>query len=224
MGGRIMTPSESNHGAGHLFLKIARVIFVEPTLSSVVLPAIADFQQELRDAGADRGRRFATRCRACWAFAKLVVILFATSPAGGRASGHLPESAGGGTLVLLVTVLFASTWPFFGWFMAYAVLGGILLAMTMRWWHNRHPSELAVADPQTGTRPEINFSRVPVAGNVGGLIFAVGSMVIVIVGLPEIRWFLLAALVSGVCAAAGLFAWRRAHPAGVQPRNSIVIR
>jgi hypothetical protein len=46
----------------------------------------------------------------------------------------------------------------------------------------------------------------------------------VIVGLPELRWFLLAAIVSGVCAAGALLAWRRAHPPGMRPANSIVLR
>jgi hypothetical protein len=221
-----MTPSDPHHGtAGNLLLKIARLIFVEPTLSSVVYPAVADFQQELHEAGMDRSRRFAARARACWAFAKLFVVLFASSPIGGRAGESLPDRAGGGTLILLVVVLLASTWPFFGWFMAFAMIGGILLAITMRRWHDRHPTVVADADPDTGMRrPEINLSRVPVAGNAGGLIFAVGSVVIVIVGLPELRWFLLAALLSGVCAGGALVAWRRSHPAETQPRNSIALR
>ncbi len=221
-----MTSSTPDHRMpGTLLLHVARLIFDEPTLSSVICPAIADFQQELHDAAANRARRFTARRRACWAFSKLVVMLFASSPIGSRDAIGAPPRAGGGALFLLVTVLVAGTWPFFGWFSAFAVIGGVLLAITMRWWHNRHPSVLGEADPVKGMRrPEINLSSIPVAGNVGGLIFAVGSIVIVILGLPELRWFSLAAVLSGVLVAGALFAWRRAHPSGMLPENSIVLR
>ena len=221
-----MTPSAPDHRVpGALLLKIARLVFDEPTLSTVICPAVADFQQELRDAGADRARRLTARWRACWAFSKVAVILTVSPPIGGPAASGLQRRGGGGTLFLLVAVLFAGTWPFFGWFSACALTGGSLLAIAMRWWHNRHPSELAEADPVTGMRrPEINLSAIPVAGNAGGLIFAVGSIVIVILGLPELRWFSLAAILSGVVVAGGLFAWRRTHPSGILPENSIVLR
>lgn len=213
---------------GTLLLKAARIFFDEATLSSVVYPAIADLQQEVRDAGPSRTRRYLARWRGYRAFAVLVVIApfaFARSPVSGHLVTGLPEWIGGATLVLLVTVLFASTWPFFGWFMTGAVIGGVFLAVAMRWWHNRHPSLIAQRDPVTASRiPEINLSSIPVAGNVGGLIFAAGSVVIVILGLPELRWFFLAAVGSGVLVAAGLFAWRRAHPTGVLPGNSLVAR
>jgi hypothetical protein len=210
---------------GTLLLKIARLIFDEPTLSAVVIPAVADFQQELHDAGADRAKRLAARWRGYWAFSKVILVLCASTPAGSDAATGLRQRAGGGTLILLVTILFASSWPFFRWFTAFAVTGGVLLAVAMRWWHDRHPSVLAGTDPVTGARrPEINLSAIPVGGNVGGLIFAVGSIVIVILGLPELRWFSLAAVVTGLLVAGGLFAWRRAHPSGVLPRNSIVLR
>jgi hypothetical protein len=222
-----MNPTDSNDRVeGTLLLRIARLVFVEPALSSVVYPAIADFEHELRGAGANRARRLAVRARAGWAFTKLLLVLIASPPAPLHPSAVVPppERSGGAALLLLVTALFASTWPVFGWFTALAAAGGTLFAISMRWWNDRHPAITVDVEPGTRTRPEINLSRIPVGGNAGGLIFAIGSVVIVIVGLPGLRWFLIAALLGGACTAAALFAWRRAHPAALQPRNSIAAR
>jgi hypothetical protein len=218
-----MTPSAPDPEVpGTLLVKIARLVVDEGTFARVIVPAVADFQQELREAADDRARRRA-RWHGYWTFTKLMALLFTVAPASGGTVARVPPGAGGGALLLLVTLLFASTWPFFGWFMALATAGGVLLAIAMRWWHNEHPA--AVVDPIAGPkRPEINLSSIPVGGNAGGLIFAVGSVVIVILGLPELRWFTLAAVVSGVLVAGGLFAWRRAHPSALTPRNSISIR
>ena len=221
-----MTPTDQDHRTpGARLLRVAQWIFEEPALSSIVHPAIADFEQELRAAGGSRTARAVARLHGYWAFAKLALVLVVSQPASAPNGAAAPTRSGGGTLFVLVAILFASTWPFFGWFMTAAVAGGALLAIAMRRWHDRHPAVLANVDPVTGMRrPEINLSAIPVSGNIGGLIFAVGSIAIVIVGLPELRWFLLAAIVSGVCAAGALLAWRRAHPSGMRPANSIVLR
>ena len=53
---------------------IARAVFDEPALSHAALPAIADFQQEWIDAGANRRRRWLARWRGYVAFWSLVLI------------------------------------------------------------------------------------------------------------------------------------------------------
>ena len=60
--------------------------------------------------------------------------------------------------------------------------------------------------------PGINFSRTDVGGDLGGLVFAVGSVVAVLIGLPYIAPIYLASLVCGVGVAVLLIEWRRHYP------------
>src|SRR4029450_545536 len=60
-----------------------------------------------------------------------------------------------------------------------------------------------------------------VAGNVGGLIFVVGTVLIVAVGLPSVLLFLVAATVAGCFVAWGLVAWHKSHPKRGLPGNLI---
>jgi hypothetical protein len=46
-----------------------------------------------------------------------------------------------------------------------------------------------------------------VRGDAGGLFFAIGSVVILI-ALPQLRWFLIASVVCAIAAGSGLIAWR----------------
>jgi hypothetical protein len=211
---------------GRLLLKIARFVFDETALSAVVRPAIADLQHEWREAGADRRSRSRARRRGYAAFWRLVLFApaVAVSPAHGSVITALPHRVGGGMLILLTVVLFATSWSFFAWFIAVAVATGVGLAIVLRRWHDTHPATLAPRDHLDGKRPEINLSAIPVGGNVGGLIFAAGSVLIVILGLPELRWFLTAALGSGLIAGGVLTAWRRREPSDIRPRNSIATR
>src|SRR5207245_1766038 len=74
---------------------------------------------------------------------------------------------------------------------------GALFAIMIHAWYDRHPSDIPTpAEPQRPS-PQINFSSTEVAGNIGGLIFVVGSVFIVAVGLPSVIWFLFAATVAG---------------------------
>jgi len=66
--------------------------------------------------------------------------------------------------------------------------------------------------PSISRRPEINFSSTPVGGDAGGLLFAVGSVVLVIVGVPGMAWYFLSAVVVGLLFAAALFTRRASHP------------
>jgi hypothetical protein len=101
-----------------------------------------------------------------------------------------PDSRGGGAdplLSLLAVALFAAIWSMFGWFVLAAVGGGVIMAIMLRRWNTRHPSELA---PARGSAPtaDINLSSIPVAGDFGGLLFVIGAIITVLLGLPDIRW------------------------------------
>ena len=53
-----MTDSTSDHRqSGRLLLKVGRLLFDEAAFAAVVLPTIADLQQEVEAAGESRGRR-----------------------------------------------------------------------------------------------------------------------------------------------------------------------
>ena len=116
---------------------------------------------------------------------------------------------GAGFLMLLVALLLAATWLFFKAFIVASAVTGALAAVLIRRWHTRHPSVLPYSP---GTRvPEINLSRIPVGGDVAGLMFAAGSVVVVIIGVPDMAWYFVSALFCAAVLAWALFAYR-AHP------------
>jgi hypothetical protein len=222
-----MKRSAPHQSPGTWILTVGRLIFDEPTLTSIIQPAVADLQQELRDAGESRVRQLAARWRGYSALAALfaVVPFIAHSSTNGRATSILARRMGAGMVILLTTALVAASSPFTGWFLSGTMAGAVLLACVMRWWHNRHPSLLADAElPQDSRPPEINLASIRVSGNAGGLIFTVGSIVIVLVGFPELGWLFLGAVVIGFVVAGGILAWRRAHPPVMRPQNSIAVR
>ena len=70
---------------------------------------------------------------------------------------------------------------------------------------------MLTAPPLIGRdHPGINFSRLEVGGDLGGLIFVVGTIFTVVGGLPEARPFFAAALAGGILVAAVMF-WWHAH-------------
>ena len=103
-------------------------------------------------------------------------------------------------LILLVALLLAATWLFFKAFIVASAVTGALAAVLIRHWHTRYPSVLPYT-PRTRV-PEINLSRIPVAGDAAGLMFAVGGVAVVIIGVPDLAWYFVSALVC-----AGLLAW-----------------
>jgi hypothetical protein len=103
-------------------------------------------------------------------------------------------------MTLLVFLLLAASWLFFNAFIVASAITGALAAVLIRRWHTRHPSELPYS-PRTRV-PEINLSRIPVNGDIAGLLFAAGSVVVVIVGVPDMAWYFVTSLVC-----AGLLAW-----------------
>ena len=116
---------------------------------------------------------------------------------------------GAGFLVLLVLLLLAATWLFFKAFILASAITGGLAAVLIRRWHNRHPSTLPYT-PRT-TVPEINLSRIPVGGDAAGLMFAAGSVAVVIIGVPDMAWYFVSALLCATALAWALFAYRAAH-------------
>jgi hypothetical protein len=100
--------------------------------------------------------------------------------------------------------------------------GGVIMAILLRRWNTRHPSQLAPRSQRPDA--EINLSSIPVAGDFGGLLFVIGAIVTVLLGLPDIRWFVLGSVVVGAVLAAGLFAWRSSQASRLAPANSILRR
>ena len=91
-------------------------------------------------------------------------------------------------------------------------------------WYERHPSAVPTPEDRTWRPPQINFSSTEVAGNIGGLIFVVGSLFVVSIGLPSVLWFLLAGTIAGCFLAWRLVVWHRSHPKRGLPENLIVLR
>ena len=192
--------------------------------SSIFAAAVADFKSELRDAGDRPWKRLAVRCRWYVALGTLLVVVPLTvpaSPVSGQPSAK--PARHGGELVGWMTVgLFAAMWSLWGWFVVGAIAAGLGFACAMRMWHDRHPTTTAGVDEFT-RRPEINLSAIPVAGDVAGLMFAAGSIVLVVAGLPSLRWLFVSILIAGMACAGALLALRqRAASAGRQ--NSIIAR
>jgi hypothetical protein len=56
----------------------------------------------------------------------------------------------------------------------------------------------------------INFSSLEVEANIGGTVFVVGSVVCLLIGLPQARVFFAGSVVGGVVLA-GAIAWWHSH-------------
>ena len=60
--------------------------------------------------------------------------------------------------------------------------------------------------------PQINLAKIPVGGGIAGAIFAVGSMVIFLIGIPVVRIIFPAAIVLGSVVALILHFMRHETP------------
>jgi len=60
--------------------------------------------------------------------------------------------------------------------------------------------------------PGITMHRIAVGGSIMGALFAIGTVLIFVIGLPVGRWFLLGSVVLGTGVAAGLYAWHKNNP------------
>jgi len=184
---------------GTWLLKVAPLVFNERFIDIVVRPTIADLQSEVAAAGSNRAKRVRARCRGYAAFWMLMLVApFASW------SEHPPNVASGlaagSVVVTLLTVVALGPWT------AIVAAGATLVALLLHAWYEHHPSEIAVP-PVAWRSPQINFSSTDVAGNIGGLIFVIGSVLIVSLALPSIFWFLVAGGVAACFVAWGLAAW-----------------
>jgi hypothetical protein len=207
----------AHHGArvpGRLVMRLASFCFDEPALTNIIQPAVADFQREVLAGGCN-----GVRLRGYAALAKVMgLALFVPSAgAGAPFTWALLGLNGASSLALLSPVLFAGMAPIFGPFVAGALVSGAALAVALRAWNNRHPTEVACTRRIYGKDPEINISHVPVGGNIGGFFFVLSSSLTILLGLPELRWFVLGACAGGAALAWALVTWHRTHaPSPVQ--------
>jgi hypothetical protein len=186
---------------GTLLLKIARVLFNERFIALVVRPTIADLQSEVAAAGLDRVGRLRARWRGYAAFWTLILVAPFASWSDNVSDMLTGRVAAGSTLVMLFAVLTIGAWA------VVIAAAGMLVAFLLHAWYERHPSEIAMPREAMWRSPQINFSSTDVAGNIGGLIFVVGSVLIVSLGLPPVFWFLVAGAIAACFVAWGLAAY-----------------
>ena len=60
--------------------------------------------------------------------------------------------------------------------------------------------------------PQINISKIPGGAGIAGALFALGSMLIFLIGIPRLRFFFIAAIVLGCAIALILRFVRRETP------------
>ena len=65
---------------------------------------------------------------------------------------------------------------------------------------------------QGSPNPQINLSKIPGGGGAAGALFAFGSMLIFLIGIPRLRFFLPAAVILGCAVALILRLVRRETP------------
>lgn len=204
--------NRQSHLPGRLLLKAARLFFDESVVAAVILPAVADLQHEVAAAGSDRRRRGLAMWRgyrACWTAVMVAPFTHARSPYTGDA-----DLKSARVFQILLALLLVSVGITFSW-IAFAVPGAAaVFAVAIHLWRRRHPSHPGEALIVTRwPRAEINYASIPVADNVGGAILVVGSCSMLLVAVPQTRWFLVASMTAGVAMAAMLRAWRTQHPA-----------
>ena len=145
-------------------------------------------------------------------------------------------SRDGNALLALTVVLILTTWSFFGRLSSLAAAAGIGTSLWLHRWYLRHPSSAAPASgrqPGTGQPavhstftlitqpPMLNISAVYVGGDAAGLAFVVGCVVIFVMGLPPLRWFVVASAILAGVFAASLIAWHRTHSIWSRPEASL---
>jgi len=113
-------------------------------------------------------------------------------------------------LLVLTAILLAFTWPFFGTFTAISLVVGLWTAVALRWWYTRHPTTRA-GRISPNRAAEINVSKIPIGGDLGGLVFVAGCIAIYVVSLPPLRWFALVSLAMACVYAVVMVGWRKVH-------------
>ena len=212
---------------GTMLLKIARLLFNEHLLAAVVQPTIADLQREIGNAGPNGLKRLRAQWRGYCAFWTVMVVAPCaswSSPAQEAGAVAVPDAIARLAVGSIGVTLLVLLGPVPGAGLAVITAAGTVFAILIHAWYDRHPSDVPTPAERQRRSPQINFSSTEVAGNIGGLIFVVGSVFIVSIGLPSVIWFLFAATVAGCCLAWALVAWHTSHPARGLPENRIVLR
>ena len=111
---------------------------------------------------------------------------------------------------LLTETLLLATSTFFASYSVAAIAAGLLLSVVL---HQRvsGPADHAGIGDQYGG---INIAAIHVGGDTGGLIFVLGSVAILAIGLPVLRWFLIASVVVAGTVATGRIWYASTHPRG----------
>jgi hypothetical protein len=223
-----MTRSKNGRRApGTILLRIAPRLFSDRFVSAVVEPTIADLQSEVAAAGESRFKRLRAQWHGYCAFWMLTLVAPFASWADTNENDTAVAYRGvAGRLAAGATVfaLLALTKAMLGVSVAVLAAAGALVAILIHAWYERHPSDIPTPIERTWRTPQINFSSTDVGGNAGGLIFVVGTVLIVSVGLPPVLWFLLAGTVGGCFLAWRLVEWHTRHPKRGLPENLIVLR
>jgi hypothetical protein len=60
--------------------------------------------------------------------------------------------------------------------------------------------------------PGITMHRIAVGGTLMGALFAVGIVLIFVIGVPYGDWFVIASILVGTCVSVALYAWHEKHP------------
>lgn len=220
--------TRANHRVpGTTLLKIARLLFTDRLMTAVIEPTISDLQREIAAADVGRVGRLRAQCRGYWAFWKVMLAApFASGLARADEGGvfAFPDTVARLAVGSIVVALFALAGPHVGASLSILCAAAALFAIVIHRWYQHHPSELpAPPESKQAGSPRINFSSTPVAGNVGGLIFALGTVFIVAVGVPSVIVFLFAAIVAGSLVAWALTRWRISHPHRGLPDKGIVL-
>jgi len=196
---------------GHLPLRLARLVFDDTALAMIIEPAIADLQCEIAAAGP-RAARIRALVRGYLALV-VVMAMAALLPGAGAGAPVLRMvlgANGGFFVVVLAPLLFAVLWPTLGVFASAAAVAGTLFSFIVRAWNDRHPVTVA-RRRAAGKEPEINLAGIPVGGDMGGFLFVIAS-VVMILGLPGLRAFVMGATAVALLLACGLLLWRRHDP------------
>jgi hypothetical protein len=215
----------SPRGPGTILRKIARLVCNEQLMSTVVEPTISDLQRE-----AVAAPNSLTRLRARWRGYRAFWTVMLVIPFAGRslladeaAAVAFPDAIARVAVGSIVVTLVVVAGPVLGAPVAVVMAAGTAFAILIHAWYIRHPSDIPTPPERQRHSPQINFSSTEVEGNIGGLIFVVGSVFIVAVGLPSVIWFLFAATAAGCLLAWALVAWHTGHPKRGLPENRIVL-
>jgi hypothetical protein len=75
--------------------------------------------------------------------------------------------------------------------------------------------------------PGISIHRIAVGGGIMGAVFAIGTVLIFVVGVPLGPWFLAGSILLGTAVAATLYVWHKRNPVEItdlhhppSPRNN----